>query len=801
MKKFIQPNIFQYYPSEIYGSYEFFYESYRRLQYWFIYNSFPYHGKYWFYYDFVADINIVNTIVGTKVVRDNQTRISKSLSNVDIFNDTREIKNISLEFYAKRMNNERIYIEEYNGHFERKRQLTSVSEYLLLNKNKEKFTEIKEEKKTTYISKENLGVIKTLEDTFLLRDIEELVIRTIESDIVANKIYQEVGTREEATQVNRVTLLEGNLKDEREDVSKEKKYIGFPEGGEKYENFTHQNINTTSQEDGVGVNRLIENNALIVENIEGLNKQSKESSNSSDTNSIEKKNKGSKIENKGSGIIKKPKYIEEKQKEEGTIKKAKDIKALSPKEVSKDTIKKSKDISFIEGEVGSIKDFKDIEIEEVENLSKGLYRDSSQESGIVEEIKAELDFSRDLLIEEVERDFIKGTSEAILKKGEKITREGKDGARVHEEERTNKSSKGMTIEDLDKQTLKREKLTNIDNNIVDNLEKKEKDMLVSEIEKGLKLHSRWWFLDKLGEVDWKILPNKDANYPPNIDMMLFKPEGTYIYKYETSYKTLRSIYANQKPYIIEVYDEDYQMIDTLVVNAIANGTYRSNFIKLDINIIETEPLIFVKYNILIKQDIGMSYIIIREPKNQEGVNVIFATTPKFIENKHPIPLGSDMGLKEIPIDINIMVDFLNILFMMWHKFYLAFTGYTGVNAIYGMINVLHEWLNLETSLEEETIEEYHRCFRWFRWEAEKVHNRAKKDPDDNGNYWVGEVIYELIEYMESHHFNCVPFFEDLANMDEQRNIFQNATFEVEAMVEKMKGIRNRVLEKNKRFND
>ena len=102
----------------------------------------------------------------------------------------------------------------------------------------------------------------------------------------------------------------------------------------------------------------------------------------------------------------------------------------------------------------------------------------------------------------------------------------------------------------------------------------------------------------------------------------------------------------------------------------------------------------------------------------------------------------------------------------------------------------------------ESIEAYNSCYRWLRSECEKVYNKAKFDPRLNGNNWVEEVIAEMIDYMEMHHFNKVPEWDDIERMDEQRNgIFQDVNLDIPIVVDKFKGIRKRVAKKHKRFRD
>lgn len=170
---------------------------------------------------------------------------------------------------------------------------------------------------------------------------------------------------------------------------------------------------------------------------------------------------------------------------------------------------------------------------------------------------------------------------------------------------------------------------------------------------------------------------------------------------------------------------------------------------------------------------------------------------------HPVEHGTGEGLKEIKLAINIMIDIINILILMWAKHYSHFWGWTGTQAVLGLAENVYEWLRLETSLtiqEEKGVKShYDRCFRWLRWEVEKVSLMARNDMELRGNYWVGILIEELINYMLDHHFDTMPLFEDVNKMDEWRRSFnRDLQKDIEYVIEKVKGIRHKLIDGKER---
>lgn len=372
--------------------------------------------------------------------------------------------------------------------------------------------------------------------------------------------------------------------------------------------------------------------------------------------------------------------------------------------------------------------------------------------------QSEIDIAKDMLLKDFSNQ-LKVHNDVLLGAGDKTID-------VHEERRISKSHKKARIQE----EIKR--LDTVNKN------------LQVEIDKRLNLHKRFWFIKEHGPIDYLLLPNEDYQYPMQIETMVSKPNYSYLYEYSNEYKSLNS------PLIIELYDNDYNIICEAYQPFIYDGTFQFRDILLTIKTEGNK----VDYRLEIQNE-NLAYCIIRQPLDINGYPVLYTTTEKFLSQNHPIPFGNDLGCKEIPVPIPIMVDFINVLLLMWSKFFRAFNGYTGKQAIYGLLNVVHEWVTLDTSLQEDTIEYYHRCYRWLRWEAEKLYLKARYDMNINGNAWIELLIGELIEYMELHHMNEVPVFNPIDKMDEMRDLVSDPSFDIEVVLTKVKGVRHRIIEK------
>ena len=170
---------------------------------------------------------------------------------------------------------------------------------------------------------------------------------------------------------------------------------------------------------------------------------------------------------------------------------------------------------------------------------------------------------------------------------------------------------------------------------------------------------------------------------------------------------------------------------------------------------------------------------------------------------HPVSDGTGEALDEMDLAINIMIEIINVLILMWGKHYAAFWGWTGTQAVLGIAGNVYEWLRLETSIqaqqEKNSKEHYDRCFRWLRWEVEKVSLMAREDMGLRGNHYVGILVEEMVNYMLDHHFNVTPLFEDINKMDEWRRSFErDLQGDIPYVLDKVKGIRHKLIEGKER---
>lgn len=184
----------------------------------------------------------------------------------------------------------------------------------------------------------------------------------------------------------------------------------------------------------------------------------------------------------------------------------------------------------------------------------------------------------------------------------------------------------------------------------------------------------------------------------------------------------------------------------------------------------------------------------KEYINNDNFNSVYPNKFSQVVDRHPINVGENLGLNEIELSVDVMVEMINIFIMLWCKFLPAFWGWTGTQAITGITEAIFNWLVLESSIEENKMQEhYFRVFRWIRWEAEKFALLAKDDSKLNGNYYVSLMLEELIKYMEDHHFDNMPIFKCVEKMDEWKNIFNSCDSDVSWVVDKLKGIRDKII--------
>lgn len=150
--------------------------------------------------------------------------------------------------------------------------------------------------------------------------------------------------------------------------------------------------------------------------------------------------------------------------------------------------------------------------------------------------------------------------------------------------------------------------------------------------------------------------------------------------------------------------------------------------------------------------------------NQELLNNPYYEYLRF--PNHPIGWGNAWGIYyNIPayaVSIEIMLDLLNILIMVWHDNVQGWLCSTGKESMQFIMELIYDWYTLETSTPNP---DYYRAYRWIRWEAEKVYFLNL----DTGLQAVGTLIANLIGYLKNHEFNLVPLWRNPKAMDIERN--------------------------------
>lgn len=150
--------------------------------------------------------------------------------------------------------------------------------------------------------------------------------------------------------------------------------------------------------------------------------------------------------------------------------------------------------------------------------------------------------------------------------------------------------------------------------------------------------------------------------------------------------------------------------------------------------------------------------------NEELLNNPYYEYLRF--GNHPIGWGNIWGIDwNIPayaVSIEIMLDIVNILVMIWHDNVQGWLCCSGKESMQLIMEFLYDWYTLGTS---KPNADYYRAYRWIRWEAEKVYFLNL----DNGLQAIGILIANLIDYLKNHEFNLVPIWRNPKAMDIERN--------------------------------
>lgn len=157
-------------------------------------------------------------------------------------------------------------------------------------------------------------------------------------------------------------------------------------------------------------------------------------------------------------------------------------------------------------------------------------------------------------------------------------------------------------------------------------------------------------------------------------------------------------------------------------------------------------------------------------------------------SNHPIPwgveLGNDLSVPQSKISIEILLDVVNIISMIWHRNVQGWLCCTGKEGIQFLMQILYNWYTLESS---NPTEDYYRAYRWVRWYSESIYFKDY----ENGLIAIGHLIANLINYLKIHHFNVVPLWRNLKYMNEER---KGINGELMKGIDKIKGKRYYLLE-------
>lgn len=140
-------------------------------------------------------------------------------------------------------------------------------------------------------------------------------------------------------------------------------------------------------------------------------------------------------------------------------------------------------------------------------------------------------------------------------------------------------------------------------------------------------------------------------------------------------------------------------------------------------------------------------------------------------NNHPIEWGKSWGkdwnIPPYAVSVEIMLDLVNILIMIWHQNVEGWLSCTGKEGIQFVMELLYDWYTMDTSNPNES---YKRAYRWIRWEAEKVYFKETS----SGLQAIGMLIGNLLDYLRIHHFNVVPVWKKPVSMDQGRYFNKSA---------------------------
>jgi len=283
------------------------------------------------------------------------------------------------------------------------------------------------------------------------------------------------------------------------------------------------------------------------------------------------------------------------------------------------------------------------------------------------------------------------------------------------------------------------------------------------------------------EILISVFKNKENYLGKQVIIPVYKNPESYLSHMTTIniYKELEKYLSKLKVKMIDLYGEESRYLCSNIVN----GIYKENTKFINVTkrwwwLSDTHP----KDKLIVP---NKDYSKMGDLLNNDNFEYLRYSN-------HPIEWGkswgTDWSIPTYDVSVEIMLDLVNIIIMIWHKNNQGWFNVTGKEAMQLLLELLYDWYSMPTSTPSTS---YYRAYRWIRWEAEKVYFLSTK----NGLQAIGILVANLIDYLKYHHFNVVPIWKKPGAMDEGRNFNKIATNgDLMQEVDKIKGNRHYLIE-------
>lgn len=159
----------------------------------------------------------------------------------------------------------------------------------------------------------------------------------------------------------------------------------------------------------------------------------------------------------------------------------------------------------------------------------------------------------------------------------------------------------------------------------------------------------------------------------------------------------------------------------------------------------------------------------------------YETKPVNDLYKHPFP-GKDIGTIEVPVDLQVMSNFIDFCYELWNSHVELYSRYTAEQALKHFVNLIYDWITKyipdivikppeyygEDYEVYENInrnrQDYARLYRWVRWYAEalimNIPEEDKRPPltipghcskPFLGNEYIRKLLRDMVKYFNDHH--------------------------------------------------